>query len=204
MEGRMTLCNMSIEAGARAGMVAPDETTFAYLKGRALCSAWRSLGQSRSRTGSTLHDRSGRALRSRRRDRRQQLRALRHLGNESRHGGSGHGRRSRSDTSPGTDADRQRRRASARIHGARSPDTPIADHQGRSRVHRFVHQLAHRRSARRRQSDQGVSRGSARTGHGGSGFAADKSAGRKRRTGRDFHRPPASSGASQAAPCAWR
>jgi 3-isopropylmalate/(R)-2-methylmalate dehydratase large subunit len=34
MEGRMTLCNMSIEAGARAGMVAPDETTFAYMKGR--------------------------------------------------------------------------------------------------------------------------------------------------------------------------
>ena len=32
MEGRMTLCNMSIEAGARAGMVAPDETTFAYVK----------------------------------------------------------------------------------------------------------------------------------------------------------------------------
>ena len=35
MEGRMTVCNMSIEAGARAGMVAPDEKTFAYLKGRA-------------------------------------------------------------------------------------------------------------------------------------------------------------------------
>ena len=34
MEGRMTICNMSIEAGARAGMVAPDETTFAYLKDR--------------------------------------------------------------------------------------------------------------------------------------------------------------------------
>ncbi|HEU0206929.1 MAG TPA: 3-isopropylmalate dehydratase large subunit [Pseudolysinimonas sp.] len=34
MEGRMTICNMSIEAGARAGMVAPDETTYAYLKGR--------------------------------------------------------------------------------------------------------------------------------------------------------------------------
>ena len=34
MEGRMTLCNMSIEAGARAGMVAPDETTFTYLQGR--------------------------------------------------------------------------------------------------------------------------------------------------------------------------
>ena len=34
MEGRMTLCNMSIEAGARAGLVAPDETTFEYLRGR--------------------------------------------------------------------------------------------------------------------------------------------------------------------------
>jgi 3-isopropylmalate/(R)-2-methylmalate dehydratase large subunit len=34
MEGRMTLCNMSIEAGARAGMIAPDDTTFAYLEGR--------------------------------------------------------------------------------------------------------------------------------------------------------------------------
>lgn len=34
MESRMTICNMSIEAGARAGMIAPDETTFAYLQGR--------------------------------------------------------------------------------------------------------------------------------------------------------------------------
>ncbi|NHC44671.1 3-isopropylmalate dehydratase large subunit [Motilibacter aurantiacus] len=53
MEGRMTICNMSIEAGARAGMIAPDETTFAYLKGRphapqgadwdAAVENWRSL-----------------------------------------------------------------------------------------------------------------------------------------------------------------
>jgi 3-isopropylmalate/(R)-2-methylmalate dehydratase large subunit len=34
MEGRMTVCNMSIEAGAKAGLIAPDETTFAYLEGR--------------------------------------------------------------------------------------------------------------------------------------------------------------------------
>ena len=43
MEGRMTLCNLSIEAGARAGMVAPDETTFGYLEGRRYApkgSAW--------------------------------------------------------------------------------------------------------------------------------------------------------------------
>ncbi len=36
MEGRMTVCNMSIEAGARAGLIAPDETTFEYLKGRSM------------------------------------------------------------------------------------------------------------------------------------------------------------------------
>jgi 3-isopropylmalate/(R)-2-methylmalate dehydratase large subunit len=43
MEGRMTLCNMSIEGGARAGLVAPDETTFSYLSGRELApkgAAW--------------------------------------------------------------------------------------------------------------------------------------------------------------------
>src|SRR5450432_3512392 len=34
MDGRMTICNMSIEAGARAGLIAPDDTTFAYLEGR--------------------------------------------------------------------------------------------------------------------------------------------------------------------------
>jgi 3-isopropylmalate/(R)-2-methylmalate dehydratase large subunit len=48
MEGRMTICNMSIEAGARAGMIAPDETTFAYLRGRPAApsvvpDAWRAL-----------------------------------------------------------------------------------------------------------------------------------------------------------------
>jgi 3-isopropylmalate/(R)-2-methylmalate dehydratase large subunit len=41
MEGRMTVCNMSIEAGAPAGMVAPDEITFAYLKGRPKAPAGR-------------------------------------------------------------------------------------------------------------------------------------------------------------------
>ena len=44
MEGRMTVCNMSIEAGARAGMVAPDETTFAYLAGRRLALAGSPVG----------------------------------------------------------------------------------------------------------------------------------------------------------------
>src|SRR5262249_28233245 len=57
MEGRMTLCNMSIEAGARAGMIAPDETTFVYLQSRRFApkgatwkeavSYWRTLASDR-------------------------------------------------------------------------------------------------------------------------------------------------------------
>jgi 3-isopropylmalate/(R)-2-methylmalate dehydratase large subunit len=51
MEGRLTLCNLTIECGARSGMVAPDETTFAYLRGRphaphnfdAACESWAKL-----------------------------------------------------------------------------------------------------------------------------------------------------------------
>jgi len=43
MEGRMTVCNMSIEAGGRAGMIAPDETTYEYLKGRPHCPKGRNF-----------------------------------------------------------------------------------------------------------------------------------------------------------------
>ena len=44
MEGRMTICNMSIEAGARIGMIAPDDTTYQYLAGRLKCPDGRRLG----------------------------------------------------------------------------------------------------------------------------------------------------------------
>ncbi len=54
MEGRMTLCNMSIEAGARAGMIAPDETTFRYLKGRQFSPTGRRTGIAPSKNGSRL------------------------------------------------------------------------------------------------------------------------------------------------------
>jgi 3-isopropylmalate/(R)-2-methylmalate dehydratase large subunit len=63
MEGRMTICNMSIEWGAKAGMIAPDETTFAYLKGRpsapqgeawdAAVEHWRSLATDEGATFDT-------------------------------------------------------------------------------------------------------------------------------------------------------
>ncbi|HVV76221.1 MAG TPA: 3-isopropylmalate dehydratase large subunit [Mycobacteriales bacterium] len=64
MEGRMTVCNMSIEAGARAGMIAPDETTFAYLKDRPnapkgaewdeAVAAWRELATDEGATFDTV------------------------------------------------------------------------------------------------------------------------------------------------------
>ena len=61
MEGRMTVCNMAIEGGARAGLIAPDETTYAYLEGRdhapkgddweRALAWWRTLPPTRTRTG---------------------------------------------------------------------------------------------------------------------------------------------------------
>src|SRR5437660_5217938 len=66
MEGRMTLCNMAIEAGARAGMVAPDETTFAYIKGRPAApkgemfeqaaAAWRQLASDSGARFDAVHE----------------------------------------------------------------------------------------------------------------------------------------------------
>ena len=51
MEGRMTVCNMSIEAGARAGLIAPDETTFDYRQGPPLRAEGRRVGAGASPTG---------------------------------------------------------------------------------------------------------------------------------------------------------
>src|SRR6266568_7414574 len=66
MEGRMTLCNMAIEAGARAGMVAPDETTFAYIQGRPYApkderfeqavAAWRQLASDPGAHFDSVHE----------------------------------------------------------------------------------------------------------------------------------------------------
>ncbi|AKK02975.1 3-isopropylmalate dehydratase large subunit [Corynebacterium epidermidicanis] len=72
MEERMTICNMSIEAGARAGMIAPDEITFAYLKGRPhapqgeqweqAVAYWRTLRSDDTATFDTVVDIDGSAL----------------------------------------------------------------------------------------------------------------------------------------------
>jgi 3-isopropylmalate/(R)-2-methylmalate dehydratase large subunit len=72
MEGRMTVCNMSIEAGGRAGMVAPDDTTFEYMRGRAqvpqgnefdaAIEQWRSLASDEGASYDTLVEIDGSSL----------------------------------------------------------------------------------------------------------------------------------------------
>jgi 3-isopropylmalate/(R)-2-methylmalate dehydratase large subunit len=56
MEGRMTLCNMTIEAGARAGLIAPDDTTFEYLAGRELAPQGRAFDEAMTRWRSLATD----------------------------------------------------------------------------------------------------------------------------------------------------
>lgn len=84
MEGRMTICNMSIEAGARAGMIAPDEITFTYLR-IVVSRSGRSVGE---RSGVLAYSpfRSGRHLRPRIANRRNLTRTTCHLGHFARHG----------------------------------------------------------------------------------------------------------------------
>ena len=94
MEGRMTLCNMSIEAGARAGMVAPDETTFAYVRGKKF-SPRESEWEKAVRVLAQPRQRRRRKLRQDRGHRCGTAFSVRHLGNKSGNGGSGNGPRSR-------------------------------------------------------------------------------------------------------------
>ncbi len=85
MEGRMTVCNMSIEAGARAGLIAPDDTTFAYLEGREHAPKGKALGAGARRLAVARHRRR-RNLRQGGGHRRGHAGAARVVGNEPRAG----------------------------------------------------------------------------------------------------------------------
>ncbi len=168
MEQRMTVCNMSIEWGARAGMIAPDETTFAYLEGREhapkgedwerAVEDWRSLASDR-----------GRRIRHARRRRRRRARPAGHLGHEPRHGRPGHGSR------PGPGLVRRpgrqdRGRARAGVHGP----ARRAAHRGHSRrqgLHRLLHELADRGPSRGGRDRRGTQGRPARDGAGRPGSA---------------------------------
>ena len=152
MENRMTICNMTIEGGGRAGMIAPDETTFEYVRGRpgapsdfdAAVERWRELPTD-----------EGAELRHRGRDRRRRDLADGHLGDDP-----GHGRR-RSPTGcrtrPRMDspADREAAERALAYMGLRAGHADDRD-PARPGLHRLLHQLADRRPARgRRRSSTG-------------------------------------------------
>ena len=104
MEERMTICNMSIEWGARAGMIAPDETTFAYLEGREHAPAGRGVGARGRRLALARRPTPDATYDTHVDDRRARARAAGDLGHEPRHGRPG--RRAASPTRPrSTDPD---------------------------------------------------------------------------------------------------
>ena len=198
MEGRMTICNMSIEAGARAGMVAPDETTYEFLRGRphaptgadwdAAVAAWDRL-----RTDDNAEFDTEVYIDA------ATLSPFVTWGTNPGQGVplSGVGARS------GTDVRRRRttsRREGSGVHG---PSTRHGDarHRGGHRLRRFVHQRPHRRSAcgrRRSARPQGCRRcADAR----GARLDAGARAGGIGRPRRDLHGGRRASGGRPAARC---
>ena len=201
MEGRMTVCNMSIEGGARAGMIAPDEKTFAFIKGRPKApkgAAWDMA----MRYWETLQTDDGAHF-----DREVKLDAAqaaadRHLGHQPR----GRGRRS---TGVGARSRQGRGREQARLDAARArvhgPDARHQDdrHPARRGLDRLVHQRPHRGPARRRQDRRGQEDlRAARLRHDRAGLRPRESSRPRRRASTRSSRTPASNGASPAAPCA--
>ena len=147
MEGRMTLCNMSIEGGARAGMVAPDDTTVAYIKGRPMAPKGALWGQAVAAWRQLTTDPGARydavvELRA------EDDRTPGHLGYQP---GNGH-RCGWERAGPSKHEGRETPpvyRTSPRVHGvvARNADPR---HQDRHRIYRILHQCADRRPSPRR------------------------------------------------------
>ena len=200
MEERMTLCNMSIEGGARAGYVNPDETTFAYLRGRRFAPAgeafdraaawWRSIASDADAAYDDGCAIDGAALapmvtwginpgQSRPVDGRVP-------------GAGGRGRR------------RARRRARrARVHGARGGRADRG-HARRRGVHRLVHERAAVGPARGRARRAGPAGRGARARARRAGLEAGGRGRRARRACTRSSARPGSSGGRPAARCAWR
>ena len=150
MEGRMTVCNMSIEGGARAGMIAPDEKTFAFIKGRPKApkgAAWDMA----MRYWETLQTDDGAHFDREVRLDAAQAAADRHLGHEPR------GRRRRSPARcpiPAKVEDENKRASMQRAldYMGLTPGTQHDRHPARRGVDRLLHQRPHRGSARGRQA----------------------------------------------------
>ena len=186
MEQRMTICNMSIEGGARAGLVAPDDTTFEYVAGRPHApkgAAWdAAVAALAERSRPTTARRSTSRSRStpRRSSRWSPTARTRAWASRSR----------RSVPDPGGDGGRRppaRPRAGARVHG---PPARPADPrpEGRRRVHRLVHERPDQRPAARGRRARGPAGRRRRADDGRPGLGRGEARGRARGPRRDLPR----------------
>ena len=186
MEGRMTICNMTIEGGGRAGMIAPDETTFAWVREHG--------GTVAGRLERAVH-RRGRDVRPGDHRRRRRDQPAGHVGHEPR---DGHRRRRPRPGAPG-----RRRRARAALHGpgARDPD---AVEIKLDRV--FIGSCTNSRIGDLREAAS-VVKGRKVASHVNAmvvpGSARVKAQAEQRGPRRGLPRRPASTGAARAARCAW-
>ena len=180
VEGRLTICNLSIELGAKMGMIAPDDTTYAYIDGPPVRAQGRDVGARASRDWRTLPSDAGAEF-----DREVTIdvgrhRAADHLGHQPRacdRRRRAHSRsRRRSPIRAGAAACRRR----STTWGSR-PATPIAGTQGRLGVHRLVHQQPHLRPARRGRGRARPQGGARRARLGGAGLGDGEARGGGRR-----------------------
>ena len=198
MHGRMTVCNMTIEGGGRAGMIAPDETTFEWVRGRegapadfdAAVARWRQLPSDEGASfDSEVEIDAG------------EISPMVTWGTNPGHGLRGH----RHGPRPGGDGYPRRPRsgrAGARLHG---PGGRHADDRGRARtrIHRLLHQLADRGSARgRRDRRRPPGRRRASTRWSSPAPSRSKRPPKPRACTRSSA-APASNGARRAVRCAW-
>ena len=150
MEGRMTVCNMSIEAGARAGLIAPDETTFDYLKGRPHAPKGAAWEQALAYWKTLPSDEGARFDREVDARRRATIAPQVTWGTSPAGRAADHRHRARTRPTIADEAQARRDRARARLHGPEARHA-AAGRQGRPRLHRLLHQRPDRGPARRRR-----------------------------------------------------
>ena len=181
----MTVCNMSIEAGARAGMVAPDEKTFAYLRGREYApkakpfekavADWEQLARTKAPTSTRSSNSTPATLAP-----QVTWGTSPGMGTDIDGSRAGSGLTSRRKTSEKPPKKPWNTWASNRARRCRNP--------GRPGVHRLLHELPDRRPARSRQGRQRPQSAPHGPGHGGSRLRTGQKAGGKGRAGPNFQR----------------
>ena len=183
MEGRMTVCNMSIEAGARAGMVAPDDTTFSYIEGREYAPKGKEWETALDYWRSLVTDQDAPF------DKQVHIAADQLAPHVTWGTNPGHVvRLDEPVPDPDSFAEAAARRVGptcSRLHGPKGGD-PDARDQGRYRFHWILHEFSDRGPPRRRRSTGRADRGSGHASSRRARFRPGQNSGGERRTGRHF------------------